>query len=176
LPLSIASVSASCSRHSVAHARSSSSNDVLLWRQAAIFLISRCSSATGSDIGADGSIIFCQGHGRGTGKNNAKGALIFRDYGRRLKKVPAPRPLAGSRLRHPRPLRKIAVEPTVRSPRLAGGTASADRPGCRSAAPGKLVLRLNQMVHTAKLIMPAIPAAGSRWSVVGVNLSSVSEH
>ena len=40
----------------------------------------------------------------------------------------------------------------------------------------KLVLRLNQMVHTARTIMPAIPAAVSRWSVVGVNLSSVSEH
>ena len=39
-----------------------------------------------------------------------------------------------------------------------------------------LVLRLNQMVHTAKPIMPAIPAARSRWSVVGVNLSLVSEH
>jgi hypothetical protein len=42
--------------------------------------------------------------------------------------------------------------------------------------PAQLVHRLSRMVHTADPVMRAIPAAGCRRSVLGVNLLSVSEH
>jgi hypothetical protein len=72
----------------------------------------------------------------------------------------------------------VSISPSNVSPSIPGILISERMAiNCGSTwLPAALVLRLYQMVHTTKPIVPAVPATGSCWSVVGVNLSSVSEH